>query len=83
MNGEEVRELPLENETMLETVVLLSQQKDRIGGEIELDLTSAESPVGGHFASLYAQQKEDQRISGRTILWKAPEQNWVMEQMKL
>ena len=48
VNGTEVKELPLENETMVETVVLLSQQKpdDVIEVEIELDeldLTSAES----------------------------------------
>ena len=48
VNGTEVTELPLENETMVETVVLLSQQKadDYIEVELELDeldLTSAES----------------------------------------
>ena len=48
VNGTEVKELPLENETMVETVVLLSQQKadDYIEVELELDeldLTSAES----------------------------------------
>ena len=48
VNGTEVKELPLENETIVETVVLLSQQKadDYIEVELELDeldLTSAES----------------------------------------
>ena len=48
INGRNVRELSLENETILETVVLLSQQKpdDHIEIEInldEIDATSAES----------------------------------------
>lgn len=47
VNGTEVKELPLENETMVETVVLLSQQKPDDTIEIDLDLdeldaTSAE-----------------------------------------
>ena len=47
VNGAEVKELPLENETMVETVVLLSQQKPDDTIEIDLDLdeldaTSAE-----------------------------------------
>ena len=48
VNGEEVKELPLENEAMLETVCLLSklQSKEHIEIEVamdEMDLTSAES----------------------------------------
>ena len=47
VNGAEVKELPLENETMVETVVLLSQLKPDDTIEIDLDLdeldaTSAE-----------------------------------------
>ena len=47
VNGTEVKELPLENETIVETVVLLSQQKPDDTIEIDLDLdeldaTSAE-----------------------------------------
>ena len=48
VNGTEVKELPLENETMVETVCLLSklQSKEHIEIEVkmdEMDLTSAES----------------------------------------
>ena len=48
VDGEEVKELPLETETTVETVVLLSQQKpdDVIEVDLdldELDITSAES----------------------------------------
>ncbi|MEF2949987.1 MAG: recombinase family protein, partial [Oscillospiraceae bacterium] len=48
VNGTEVKELPLENETMVETVCLLSklQSKEHIEIEVtmdELDLTAAES----------------------------------------
>ncbi|MBR9945946.1 RNA methyltransferase [Clostridiaceae bacterium Marseille-Q4145] len=48
IDGEEVKELPLETETTVETVVLLSQQKpdDHIEIEInldEIDATSAET----------------------------------------
>ena len=48
VNGSEVKELPLENETMVETVMLLCQQKpdDYIDVELdldELDATSAET----------------------------------------
>ena len=50
VNGTEVKELPLENETIVETVVLLSQLKqkpdDYINVTIELDdmdITSAET----------------------------------------
>lgn len=38
VNGTEVKELPLESETMVETVVLLSQQKPDDTIEIDLDL---------------------------------------------
>src|SRR5699024_446184 len=48
VNGTEVKELPLENETMVETVVLLSKLNAEQHIEVELnldelDLTSAES----------------------------------------
>ena len=38
MNGEEVKELPLENETMLETVCLLSNRKADSHIKLSLDM---------------------------------------------
>ena len=53
VNGEEVKELPLENETMLETVCLLSKLQTKQHIEInlnmdELDLTDAEKKATYH-----------------------------------
>ena len=53
VNGTEVKELPLENETMVETVCLLSKLNAKHYIEVnldmgELDLTAAESKATYH-----------------------------------
>ena len=42
VNGEEVKELPLENETMLETVVLLSRETNPLTVEVRMEVETGE-----------------------------------------
>ena len=42
MNGEEVKELPLENEAMLEAVVLLSRETDPRTVEVGMEAETGE-----------------------------------------
>ena len=68
VNGAEVKELPLENETMVETVVLLSKLKVDHHIEIELkmdelDLTAAESKATYDEIKAYVLNKYGLKVS--------------------
>ena len=68
VNGAEVKELPLENETMVETVVLLSQQKPDDTIEIDLDLdeldaTAAETKATYEEIKAYVWEKYHLKVS--------------------
>src|SRR5699024_8017853 len=72
VNGTEVTELPLENETMVETVVLLSQQKPDDTIEIDLDLdeldaTAAETKATYEEIKAYAWDKHHLKVSSLYI----------------
>ena len=73
VDGEEVKELPLETETTVETVVLLSQQKadDYLEVEIdldELDATSAETKATYEEIKKYvAEHNEGMKVSNLYI----------------
>ena len=58
MNGGEVKELPLENETMLETVVLLSQDREKETCLDDRGSRQIQIPASV-FASLLAQKPDD------------------------
>ena len=72
VNGTEVKELPLENETMVETVVLLSKlnTKQHIEVELnldELDLTAAESKATYDEIKAYVLEKYGLKVSSLYI----------------
>ena len=72
VNGEEVKELPLENETMLETVCLLSKLYAKQHIEIdlsmdELDLTAAESKATYDEIKAYVLEKHGLKVSSLYI----------------
>ncbi len=72
VNGSEVKELPLENETMVETVVLLSKlnTKQHIEVELnldELDLTAAESKATYDEIKAYVLEKHGLKVSSLYI----------------
>ena len=72
VNGEEVKELPLENETMLETVCLLSKLQTKQHIEIdlsmdELDLTAAESKATYDEIKAYVLEKYGLKVSSLYI----------------
>ena len=72
VNGTEVKELPLENETMVETVVLLSKlnAKQHIEVELnldELDLTAAESKATYDEIKAYVLEKYGLKVSSLYI----------------
>ena len=72
VNGTEVKELPLENETMVETVCLLSKlnAKQHIEVEIktdELDLTAAESKATYDEIKGYVLEKHELKVSSLYI----------------
>ena len=72
VNGTEVKELPLESETMVETVVLLSQQKPDDTIEIDLDLdeldaTAAETKATYEEIKAYAWDKHHLKVSSLYI----------------
>ena len=72
VNGTEVTELPLENETMVETVVLLSKlnTKQHIEVELnldELDLTAAESKATYDEIKAYVLEKYGLKVSSLYI----------------
>ena len=72
VDGEEVKELPLETETTVETVCLLSklQSKEHIEIEVkmdELDLTSAESKATYDEIKAYVLEKHGLKVSSLYI----------------
>ena len=72
VNGAEVKELPLENETMVETVCLLSKlnTKQHIEVEVkmdELDITAAESKATYDEIKAYVLQKHGLKVSSLYI----------------
>ena len=72
VNGEEVKKLPLENETMLETVCLLSKLHAKQHIEIdlsmdELDLTAAESKATYDEIKSYVLEKYGLKVSSLYI----------------
>ena len=72
VNGQEITELPLENETMVETVVLLSKlnAKQHIEVELnldELDLTAAESKATYDEIKAYVLEKYGLKVSSLYI----------------
>ena len=72
VNGEEVKKLPLENETMLETVCLLSKLHAKQHIEIdlsmdELDLTAAESKATYDEIKSYVLEKYGLKVSSPYI----------------
>ena len=72
VDGEEVKELPLETETTVETVVLLSKlnTKQHIEVELnldELDLTSAESKATYDEIKAYVLEKHGLKVSSLYI----------------
>lgn len=72
IDGEEVKELPLETETTVETICLLSklQSKEHIEIEVkmdELDLTSAESKATYDEIKAYVLEKHGLKVSSLYI----------------
>ena len=72
VNGAEVKELPLENETMVETVVLLSKLNTKQHIEVdlnldELDLTAAESKATYDEIKAYVLEKYGLKVSSLYI----------------
>ena len=72
VNGTEVKELPLENETMVETVVLLSKLNTKQHIEVdlnldELDLTAAESKATYDEIKAYVLEKYGLKVSSLYI----------------